>query len=98
MVRPFTPSQKQALRYLHEGWRCECAGTQPAQFGPLVWYRFEDQGHRTSVAGSTLASLQRRGFIAWEATTLTLAYDGSPMPGQTLILTATGQQAAARIP
>ena len=93
MAVRFTPPQLQVLRYLRDGWHCTTAGTQPPQVRQLLWYSFCHEQRQTSVAGSTLASLQRRALIGWEATTVTLAYDGSTIPGYTLALTAVGQAA-----
>lgn len=79
--------QIQVLQYLREGWRCESVAL-PLRFSPLCGYPFRQKERCIYISGTTLASLQRRGWIAWEATTLTWTYDGSTHPGYRLVLTA----------
>jgi hypothetical protein len=92
--RPLTPPQLHALRSLADGWQCQIGGVDRPHVRPLSWYSFWRQGTRRSVSGSTLVSLQARGLTTWDGATLTLAWDGSRVPGYTLVLTDAGQQAA----
>ena len=91
-----TPPQLQALQYLRDGWQCQSAGTSRGPFGKLVWYSFWRGGQSRYVAGSTLASLERRAWIAWEQTDVTLALGGRAVPGYALRLTPLGQQRIAQ--
>jgi hypothetical protein len=82
-----TPPQLTALQLLRDGWRCQTDGTSPAPFGKLIWYGFWRDGDCRHVSGTTLASLERRALIAWEPADITLAYDGTVVPGYALRLT-----------
>lgn len=86
-----SPPQQNVLRLLREGWTCSTCGRDPGPFRPLVSYGFHRGKETRWATGTTLGSLTRRGWIAWEATTLTLAYDGSQVAGWTLILTQEAQ-------
>jgi hypothetical protein len=96
--RPFhlTPPQLQALQLLHEGWQCQCGGAVPPRFGKLLSYSFWRDGKSRYLSGSTLASLERRAWIAWEQTDVTLALGGKAVPGYALRLTPLGQQRIAQ--
>jgi hypothetical protein len=91
-----TPPQRQALQLLHEGWQCQHGGVVPPRFGKLLSYSFWRDGKRRYLAGSTLASLERRAWIAWEQTDVTMALDGRAVPGYALRLTPLGQQRMAQ--
>jgi hypothetical protein len=91
-----TPPQRQALQLLQEGWQCQSGGVEPPRFGKLLSYSVWRDGQSRYVAGSTLASLERRAWIAWEPTDVTLAYDGTTVPGYALRLTPLGQQRMAQ--
>lgn len=95
-VRRLTPTQRHVLRHLWDGWACTTGGRCPPRFHPFVFYRFHHGEAYRLMAGRTLASLERQGLITWKATTLPLAYDGSTVPGYTLVLTPTGRTAALK--
>lgn len=95
MASLLSPPQRQVLRLLDDGWTCATCARTPGPFGKLVFYGFHLGAETRWASGTTLASLERRGWIAWQATTLTFAYDGSQMPGHALILTPAGAALAA---
>jgi hypothetical protein len=92
---PLTLRQREALHLLGKGWRCESCMITPGPFHKLLWYSFWLDGQSRHVAGSTLASLERRAWIAWERTEVPFAYDGTTVPGSALRLTPLGQQQVA---
>lgn len=92
-----TVPQRHALQALRDGWQCQTCGSDPVRFHTFVWLSFRRDGRVLSVAGSTLASFQRRNWITWEETRVTLAYDGSQVPGWTLVLTPAGQDVATHM-
>lgn len=79
-----TPPQIRVLQLLQDGWQCKSAGVIRPRIGKLVWYALWRDGKSELVAGSTLAILEERGLIDWEQTDVTLAYDGTTVPGYAL--------------
>ena len=85
-----TPPQRKVLTLLRDGWTLSTCGRDAGPFHKLLFYGFHRGDEIQYASGTTLGSLVRRDLVMWEATTLTLAYDGSQVPGCTLRLTPIG--------